>query len=247
MSNVAAPIFEDLEKKGLLYRVAPYTHRYPTCWRCKTELVFRLVDEWFISMGQLYDKPREQVTDEEKAASLRYQIMDVVDQIRWIPEFGHARELDWLRNMHDWMISKKRYWGLALPIWACKECGHFHVIGDEQEIKERAIEGWEEFAGHTPHRPFIDRIKIKCDQCGGTMSRIPEVGNPWLDAGIVSFSTLSYRTGSRILAQMVPCQLDQRILPRPVPQLVLFTVGYVNSTREQAPFLGEFRLRIFAC
>ncbi len=193
VSDVAEPIFEDLEKKGVLYRVAPYTHRYPTCWRCKTELVFRLVDEWFISMGELYDKPREQVTAEEKQKSLRYQIMDVVDQIRWIPEFGHARELDWLRNMHDWMISKKRYWGLALPIWVCEDCGKHHVIGDDIELKERATAGWDEFKGHTPHRPFIDKIKLTCE-CGGTMSRIADVGNPWLDAGIVSFSTLQYRT-----------------------------------------------------
>src|SRR5690606_21850910 len=114
-SAAAGPIFDSLKAKGLLYDVHDYTHRYPVCWRCKTELVFRLVDEWFISMGEVYDKPREALTGEEKARSLRYQIMDVVDQIRWIPEFGHARELDWLRNMHDWMISKKRYWGLALP------------------------------------------------------------------------------------------------------------------------------------
>ena len=163
VSDVADPIFKNLEEKGVLYVVEPYTHRYPTCWRCKTELVFRLVDEWFISMGELYDKPREQVTAEEKEASLRYQIMDVVDQIRWIPDFGHARELDWLRNMHDWMISKKRYWGLALPIWVCEDCDHYHVIGDEHELEERAVEGWDEFKGHTPHRPFIDKVKIACD------------------------------------------------------------------------------------
>jgi isoleucyl-tRNA synthetase len=193
VSEVATPIFQDLEKKGILYQVEPYTHRYPTCWRCKTELVFRLVDEWFISMGELYDKPREQVTAEEKERSLRYQIMDVVDQIRWIPEFGHKRELDWLRNMHDWMISKKRYWGLALPIWVCEDCGDYHVVGDEHELEARAIEGWEEFKGHSPHRPFIDKVKIACQKCNGKMSRIPDVGNPWLDAGIVSFSTLGYR------------------------------------------------------
>ena len=193
VSEVATPIFEDLEKKGILYHVEPYTHRYPTCWRCSTELVFRLVDEWFISMGELYDKPRAQVTAKEKDKSLRYQIMDVVDQIRWIPEFGHKRELDWLRNMHDWMISKKRYWGLALPIWVCDDCGHYHVIGDDHELEERAIEGWEVFEGHTPHRPYIDAIKIACTECDGVMSRIPDVGNPWLDAGIVSFSTLGYR------------------------------------------------------
>jgi len=194
VSGVAAPIFADLERKGVLYHIAPYSHRYPTCWRCATELVFRLVDEWFISMGELYDKPRSEVTAAEKARSLRYQIMDVVDEARWIPEFGHARELDWLRNMHDWMISKKRYWGLALPFWVCEDCGKFHVVGDDLELKERAVQGWEAFAGHTPHRPHIDAIKLQCEHCGGLMHRIPDVGNPWLDAGIVSFSTLRYRT-----------------------------------------------------
>ena len=193
VSQVARPIFEDLERKGLLYNVEDYTHRYPTCWRCKTELVFRLVDEWFISMGEVYDKPRELLTEEEKASSLRYQIMDVVDQIHWIPDFGHAREMDWLRNMHDWMISKKRYWGLALPIWVCEECDYYEVIGSEVELNERAVAGWETFEGHTPHRPFVDAVKLECPNCQGLMSRIPDVGNPWLDAGIVPFSTLRYR------------------------------------------------------
>ncbi|HUF40020.1 MAG TPA: class I tRNA ligase family protein [Anaerolineales bacterium] len=186
-------IFDNLREKGLVYKVEDYTHRYPTCWRCKTELVFRLVDEWFISMGPTYDKPREELTSEEKAASLRYQMMDVVDGIRWIPDFGHAREMDWLRNMHDWLISKKRYWGLALPIWVCEDCKAFEVVGSDDELEERAVEGWETFEGHTPHRPFIDAVKIACSTCEGRMARIADVGNPWLDAGIVSFSTMHYR------------------------------------------------------
>jgi isoleucyl-tRNA synthetase len=194
--DVAHDIFHVLEDKDRLYRVDDYTHRYPVCWRCATPLVFRLVDEWFINMGELYDKPREAVTDEEKDASLRYQIMDVVDEIEWVPEFGYAREMDWLRNMQDWMISKKRYWGLALPIWVCDEddCDHHEVIGSEDELKARAVEGWETFEGHTPHRPYVDAVKIACPQCGSTMSRIPDVGNPWLDAGSVAYSTLQYRT-----------------------------------------------------
>jgi isoleucyl-tRNA synthetase len=194
--EVAQPIFDNLQDKGVCYRVDPYTHRYPVCWRCDTPLVFRLVDEWFINMGLLYDKPREAVTEEEKAQSLRYRIMDVVDQIKWIPEFGYDREMDWLRNMHDWMISKKRYWGLALPIWRCDapDCDHFEVIGSGQELRERAVEGWEQFEGHTPHRPYVDGVKIACSKCGSTMTRIEDVGNPWLDAGSVAYSTLQYRT-----------------------------------------------------
>lgn len=173
VKDVAKPIIEDLKKHNILYDVEDYTHRYPVCWRCDSELVFRLVDEWFISMD-----------------SLRHEIMEVTEKVEgWIPSFGKARELDWLRNMDDWCISKKRYWGLALPIWKCT-CGHFSVIGSREELKEKAAEGWAEFEGHSPHRPWIDKVKIKCEKCGTLVSRIPDVGNPWLDAGIVPFSTL---------------------------------------------------------
>ena len=89
-------------------------------------------------MGPVYDRPRAELTPAEVDASLRYQIMEVVDQIRWIPGFGYDRELDWLLNMHDWMISKKRYWGLALPIYDCKACGTFDVVGGRDELRERA-------------------------------------------------------------------------------------------------------------
>jgi isoleucyl-tRNA synthetase len=189
-------VFDSLREKGVLYKVEDYTHRYPVCWRCSTELVFRLVDEWFISMDEL-----------------RHDMMDVTRQIRWIPSFGLDRELDWLRNMHDWMISKKRYWGLALPIWACPDCGHFEVIGDEHELEERAVSGWETFEGHTPHRPWVDAVTIECSECGAEVERIPDVGNPWLDAGIVSFSTLRYRTDPEYWEKWFPADWISESFP----------------------------------
>ena len=174
--DVNKPIYDSLRGKGVFYHVEPYSHRYPVCWRCGTELVFRLVDEWFIRMEPV-----------------RELLMDVTNKIEWVPAFGKARELDWLRNMDDWMISKKRYYGLALPIFECGECGEFEVIGSEDELRERAVEGWDEFEGNSPHRPWVDAVKISCGECGVAVSRIEDVGNPWLDAGIVSFSTLGYR------------------------------------------------------
>jgi len=160
-----------------------YKHRYPACWRCKTELVWKVTDEWYISM----DKPDQQ--DPQKR-TYRQQMISVAKSIKWLPGFGKDRELDWLKNMHDWMISKKnRYWGLALPIYNCS-CGHFQVIGGKDELETQAVSGWNEFNGHSPHKPWIDAVKIKCEKCGQLISRIPDVGNPWLDAGIVSFSTL---------------------------------------------------------
>ena len=118
-------ILGNLQHKGLLVAVEQYPHNYPHCWRCKTELLFRLVDEWFIDMRW------------------RDAIMKICHDARWIPDFGLQRELDWLKNMGDWMISKKRYWGLALPIWICESCGAFDVIGSREELKSRAVGGWD--------------------------------------------------------------------------------------------------------
>ena len=208
----AEPIFDDLRKKEILYRTQKYTHRYPVCWRCGSELVFRYVSEWFINMGEKLDKPYEEVTEEEKDKNLRYQMMDSTYDVNWIPEFGLKRELDWLRNMDNWMISKKRYYGLALPIWTC-ECGWFDVIGSKEELEERAIEGWDKFKGHAPHRPYIDEVKIKCEKCGKTASRIPDVGNPWLDAGIVGFSTLQYRQDREYWEKWFPAHFITESFP----------------------------------
>ena len=193
--KVAEKVFDDLKNKEFLYKTEDYTHRYPLCWRCKTELLFRLVDEWYISMDEL-----------------RYKMMEAAKKIHWIPEFGLKLELDWLKNMEDWLISKKRYWGLCLPIWEC-ECGYFEIVGSKEELKKKAVEGWEEFEGHTPHRPWVDKVKIKCKKCGKIVSRIPDVGNPWLDAGIVSFSTLKYFSNKDYWQKWFPADLVLECFP----------------------------------
>lgn len=165
----------DKDGKHFFFKIENYTHRYPACWRCKTELVWKVTDEWYVAMdiGQ---------------PTLRERMIEVAKKINWIPSFGLDREIDWLSNMHDWLISKKnRYWGLALPIWECPKCGNFEVIGSKEELNERSVAG--SLKG-SPHKPQIDKIKIKCSHCGEIMSRIEPVGNPWLDAGIVSLSTL---------------------------------------------------------
>ncbi|MCH8162371.1 MAG: class I tRNA ligase family protein, partial [Chloroflexi bacterium] len=200
--DVGPAIFESLEQKGMLLRVQDYTHRYPVCWRCDSELVFRVVDEWFISMDGA----------DEAGKPLREHMVDVTNKIRWIPEFGRARELDWLRNMDDWMISKKRYYGLALPIYPCS-CGHVEVIGGKAELREKAVEGWDAFEGHSPHRPWVDEVKVKCSECGEAISRIKDVGNPWLDAGIVPFSTLHYDTDPDYWEQWFPADFIVESFP----------------------------------
>ena len=194
-------VFEKLKAKGMLVAVETYPHIYPHCWRTGDELVFRLVDEWFINMDW------------------RDEIKDVTRQIKWLPDSidGQEREIDWLTNMGDWMISKKRFWGLALPIWVNEEDpSDFEVIGSLAELKERSIEGWGDFEGNTPHRPWIDGVIIESQtpgKEGQRMRRVPDVGNPWLDAGIVPFSTMGYNTNREEWQKWYPADLVTECFP----------------------------------
>ncbi len=200
-------VFAKLKEKGLLLNVEQYPHIYPHCWRTGDELVFRLVDEWFINMDW------------------REEIMGVTDAIRWLPESiqGGEREREWLTNMRDWMISKKRYWGLALPIWVDEsedipwtDPAKFEVIGSLAELKQRALDGgagWDEFEGHTPHKPWIDKVKIRSPKTGNLMTRVQDVGNPWLDAGIVPFSTLGFNTHPDYWRKWFPADLVTECFP----------------------------------
>ena len=238
--EVAEDVVSDLEQRGFFYHLEPYAHRYPHCWRCGTPLLFRLVDEWYISMGEVYDRPRETLTKEQVDASLRYQIMEVVDQIRWLPGFGYDRELDWLLNMRDWMISKKRYYGLALPIYDCRACGAFDVVGGREELRARAVEGWDQFEGHTPHRPYVDAVKIACPNCGEPVARIADVGNPWLDAGIVPFSTMHFREEPDFWAKWFPADFISESFPGQFRNWFYAMLAMSTVLRREAPFKTIF-------
>jgi len=172
-TEVAEPVVDSLRERGLLVSVGTIVHRYPICWRCKTPLVFRVVDDWFIA-----------------ADEIRQPMLDANATVDWTPPQYGKRMDDWLRNMGDWNISRKRYFGLPLPFYEC-ECGDLNVIGSRAELEARAVSGLDDL--QELHRPWIDGVRIRCEQCGRDVERIPEVGDAWLDAGIVNFSTLGWR------------------------------------------------------
>ena len=174
VSNIANEIINDLKKRNLLYKVEDYKHRYPVCWRCKEQLVFRLGKEWFI-----------------KSDEIRPLMKKEAKKVKWYPEFTGKIMQDWLDNMGDWNISRKRYWGLPLMFFEC-ECGNLEIIGSLKELKEKAVN--KKIVNKLPelHRPWIDEVKIKCSKCGKKVERIKEVGDCWLDAGIVPYSTMGY-------------------------------------------------------
>ncbi len=166
-------IIDWLRDHNYLVASEEYLHPYPHCWRCDTPLIFRVADDWYIAVDEL-----------------RQPLLDANATVEWTPSYMGKLMEDWLRNMEDWNISRRRYYGLPLPFWPC-QCGHVNVIGSRRELEVRATEGIEQL--EELRRPWIDRVKITCSDCGKDgLTRIEEVGDVWLDAGIVPFATLGW-------------------------------------------------------
>ena len=168
------PIVDALESKGVLVEAGEYLHSYPHCWRCDTPLIFRVADDWYISVTEI-----------------RQPLKDANAAVAWTPAYMGKLMDDWLTNMDDWNISRRRYYGLPLPFYLC-DCGELTVIGSKSQLEEKATSGFDQL--EELRRPWIDRVTIRCEHCGSTdLTRIEEVGDVWLDAGIVPFSTLGWR------------------------------------------------------
>src|SRR5690349_1367026 len=215
-TEAAEQIIGNLEEKGVLVEAGLHEHRYPECWRCHTPLIFRIADDWFISVRDL-----------------RQQMLDANGTVEWTPEYMGKRMDDWLRNMGDWNISRRRYYGLPLPIYPCG-CGHVNVIGSRAELEERAVSGLEQL--EELRRPWIDRVPVRCERCGEPVERIKEVGDVWLDAGIVPFSTLGWQSdtyvpeGNATGAARGPTRTD---LPDHAYWEKWFPADWVSEMREQ--------------
>jgi isoleucyl-tRNA synthetase len=163
-------IINDLREKGVLLLSDTISHRYGHCWRCKTPIIYRATEQWFIKITQLKEK-----------------MLEEIERVEWVPEWaGSARFRDWIENAKDWTISRQRYWGIPLPIWICDNCGEIEVIGTKRELEERGGTTVKEL-----HRPYVDEVKLEC-RCGGTMSRVPDVLDVWFDSGVASWASLGF-------------------------------------------------------
>ena len=215
-TEAADQIVGNLGERGLLVEAATYQHSYPHCWRCDTPLIFRIADDWLISVDEL-----------------RQPLMDANATVEWTPAYMGKRMDDWLHNMGDWNISRRRYYGLPLPFYPCA-CGHLNVIGSRKELEERAIEGLDQL--QELRRPWIDRVPIRCEQCGEPVTRIAEVGDVWLDAGIVPFSTLGWQNAERVpggFGRGAARDLTSADLPDHAYWEQWFPADWVSEMREQ--------------
>ena len=163
-------VIEKLENEDKMFKVLPFEHSYPHCWRCKSPLLYYAKDAWFI-----------------KTTAIKEQMVENNNSVYWCPEhIKTGRMGNFLANNIDWGISRNRYWGTPLPFWTC-ECGHVHVMGSWDEI--------EKLTGTRPkdlHKPHLDPLTFPCPKCGKTMRRTPEVMDCWFDSGAMPFAQYHY-------------------------------------------------------
>lgn len=165
-------ILKDLEQKGQLFKAPKFTHSYPHCWRCDTPLIYYARSSWFIKMTAVKD-----------------ELVKNNDTVNWIPpSIGKGRFGNWLEHVQDWDVGRNRYWGTPLPVWECS-CGHQHAIGSIEELKSMSSNCPDDIE---LHRPYIDKVTIKCPKCGGEMHRVPEVIDCWFDSGSMPFAQWHY-------------------------------------------------------
>ena len=146
-------------------------HNYPHCWRCKRPLIYKAMDAWYFDIGKV-----------------KQRLIEGNEEINWIPEtVKHGRFGNWLANARDWNISRNRYWSTPIPIWQCPDCGKRVVLGSIEEIYQASG-----IRLTNLHRQYMDKVTFKCDCCGGTMERVPEVLDCWFESGSVPFAQKHY-------------------------------------------------------
>jgi len=173
VKNADPKIIEDLIDRGLILKTTEHEHEYPFCWRCDTPLLYYARKSWFI-----------------RTTSIRNQMLKHNQEINWYPEhIKDGRFGRWLENNIDWGLSRERYWGTPLPVWECEDCGHHHVVGSIQELKEHGYDVPDDIE---LHRPYIDEIILACQECGGKMSRFEDVIDCWFDSGVAHTAQWHY-------------------------------------------------------
>src|SRR6202521_750678 len=161
-------IIEDLTQRGLMYRVETIRHTYPFCWRCGTPLLYYALTSWFI-----------------KTTAVKDELIRNNNLVNWIPPYvGTGRMANWLETLVDWSLSRWRYWGTPLPIWVCEQCDERRCVGS---VAELGLTQQDDL-----HRPYIDRVTLPCEKCGGVMRRITDLIDVWFDSGSMPVAQYHY-------------------------------------------------------
>ena len=167
-------VMEAMKKANASVKIGKIKHQYPTCWRSHHKLVWLARREYFYIIENLGDKP-----------------LRAAENAEYYFDPPKNRFIEIIREQHPWCISRERVWGTPLPIWRCTKCSHKALLFSRSEIIEKAID-LPDSADFELHRPWIDRIKIKCEKCGtATMQREPFVLDTWHNSGAAPYASLT--------------------------------------------------------
>jgi len=162
-------VIDVLRKKGLLVSVETVRHEYPTCWRSHHKLIWLARREYFLWTNRLNER-----------------VVEAAEKVEYFFESPKNRFLSFLKEGKPWCISRERVWGTPLPIWMCQNCGNKMLVASKKELLEKALEPPSQ--NFELHKPWIDRVALKCDKCGGEMKREPFVLDTWHNSGACSYA-----------------------------------------------------------
>ncbi len=186
-----------LKESNKVFKIEKHTHNYPHCWRTDKPVLYYPLDSWFI-----------------RTTALRERMMDLNKTIYWKPEStGTGRFGKWLENINDWNLSRSRFWGTPLPIWATEDRSELKCIGSIEELIseiEKAVAAGvmtenpyknfkvgdmskENYSTENIdlHRPYVDNI-ILVSSKGEPMRREPDLIDVWFDSGAMPYAQVHY-------------------------------------------------------
>ncbi|MGI0049644.1 MAG: class I tRNA ligase family protein, partial [Nitrososphaera sp.] len=166
-------VVQAMKEAGASVRLGKIKHQYPTCWRSHHKVVWLARREYFYIIEKLGDKP-----------------LEAAQNVEYFFEPPKNRFVEIIRERHPWCVSRERVWGTPLPVWSCAKCGHKDALFSRADILKKAIE-LPDGSEFELHRPWIDRIKIKCEKCGAVMQREQFVLDTWHNSGAAPYASLT--------------------------------------------------------
>ena len=173
-----AMVVEELRKRGLLVSAETLKHEYPTCWRSHHKLVWLARKEYFLRTDKINSK-----------------VLEAAEKVNYFYESPKNRFISFLKEGKPWCISRERVWGAPLPIWKCEKCGAKTPVASKKELLEKAQE--KPNSDFELHKPWVDRITLKCEKCGAKMRREDFVLDAWHNSGAAPYARFTDREFER--------------------------------------------------